>query len=241
VADALASSLRGRVPAEVVATPGITSPETLVVRVSLERTVLGQEAVGPATEWTMTPTGTYAEAPASSRGEVTVSYAVTLVLSRDVMGSIRRYARDEGSSIASVEPRVLRAVVQDLVADLSSRAHTSDLQVTWTGDGEADRAIRSAIEYRSPRACEAISRASERLSGEQRGRALFAAARCSQALSIDASITGGLDLSLLSRASSLLEEAQVVWHDEAVEAALREIETLRVSAPRAGPEGASSR
>jgi hypothetical protein len=227
VADALAVSLGGRVPAEVVATLGTASPDTLIVRVSLERTVLGQEAAGPGTDWTVTPVGTYMDAPSRPRDEVSVSYAVTLGLSRQRVASIRRYVREEGSALSPTESRVLRAVVQDLVSELASRERASDIEVTWTGDGDADRAIRAALEHRSPRLCVAIAHTAERLSGEQRGRAFLAAARCDQALYIDTSLGRGLDRSLLDRASSLLEQARAAWPDEGVDAAMRDIASLR--------------
>jgi hypothetical protein len=224
VAAELAAALPGRV---LVVRPA--DDYAMAVELEVARTVMGFAEPGSSATMSGGPDGTaYTSSPQPRR--VSVAYEVTLS-AHWLRAPIRASAREEGEDRALTEERAIHGVVRELVRELTRTDERHDLEVWEVRDAPADSAIRRAVEFRSADRCEAIARAAERLAGEQQGRAFFAAGRCEEALAIDASNRGGLDAAGLERALRWLEQARASWHDDIVEAAIREVQRLREERP----------
>ena len=200
----------------------------MAVDLDVARTVMGFAEPGTSATISGGPDGApYTSSPQPRR--VSVGYVVTL-RAQWLRAPIRASAREEGEDRALVEERAIRLVVRELVRELTRTDERHDLAVWEVRDAAADAAIRRAVEFRSADRCDAIARAAEGLVGEQQGRAFFAAARCQEALAIDASNRGGLDAAALERARRWLERARAAWQDDVVAAAIDEVELLRQTA-----------
>lgn len=220
LASALAAALPPRLGATVT-----RSPYRDVLQLSLQRTVLGYTQPGTSPQAYGGPDGTLVSVGQQPR-TTSVTYEVTL-RAPWIRVPIRCVARDSGDEITLVEARVLAAVVRDLVRELTTPNERHELVVWEANEARIDATLRDALEHRTVGTCEAITQAARAQSGETRGRGLFAAARCHEALAIDASNRGALDVQRLELAVQLLEAARADWQDHVVEEVIAEVHALR--------------